>query len=60
MDWTQVFVILVAMGGGFLFLLNKMESFKKDVETRLTQIEKDILWIKFQLGHVPEEEPKEN
>ena len=64
MDWTQTLVIIISMiafcGGGFLFLLGKIDNLGKDVRKEIQDVKtelkneiqknrEDILYIKFRL-----------
>jgi hypothetical protein len=63
MDWIQTFTILIAIGGGFLYLLKEIQKVKEDltheiqkVRDEINEVKMEVLWIKFQLGYNPDKQ----
>jgi len=42
MDWTQVFVILGAFSGMFLYLSSKIDGLRKDLSSEIDRLKKSI------------------
>lgn len=53
MDWTQALVIILSLftfcGGGFMFLISKIDKVCNDLTKEIQKNREDILWIKWRI-----------